>query len=158
MFHIHPSFLTFVMSPLGEYESNDQVRILPCHHFFHVLCVDPWLRSSATCPSCRGDVRLLCSRFVRNGISGGPSLISGHTAESTSRQVSPNLQMILWDSCSLANRYYIELRLISIRFIIDRYLYEYLNGNNHFEHNLKTYMNMNVCHSNRNKMVVNFCP
>ncbi|KAI3419918.1 Protein TIC 20 [Psidium guajava] len=39
---------------LGEYKESDVLRLLPeCGHFFHMKCVDPWLRSHATCPICR---------------------------------------------------------------------------------------------------------
>ncbi|KAI4382646.1 hypothetical protein MLD38_008583 [Melastoma candidum] len=39
---------------LGDYRDSDVLRMLPdCGHFFHVKCVDPWLRSSPTCPICR---------------------------------------------------------------------------------------------------------
>lgn len=39
---------------LGEYKECDLMRLLPeCGHFFHVMCVDPWLRLHATCPVCR---------------------------------------------------------------------------------------------------------
>ncbi|XP_048134923.1 RING-H2 finger protein ATL67-like [Rhodamnia argentea] len=39
---------------LGEYKESDVLRLLPeCGHFFHMKCVDPWLRLHATCPVCR---------------------------------------------------------------------------------------------------------
>ncbi|KAM0876998.1 hypothetical protein ACQ4PT_035785 [Festuca glaucescens] len=39
---------------LAEFASGDEVRVLPtCGHGFHVACVDVWLMSSSTCPSCR---------------------------------------------------------------------------------------------------------
>jgi hypothetical protein len=39
---------------LAEFASGDEVRVLPpCGHGFHVACVDVWLLSSSTCPSCR---------------------------------------------------------------------------------------------------------
>lgn len=37
---------------LGEYQSNDPLRRLPCQHHFHKDCVDQWLGISATCPLC----------------------------------------------------------------------------------------------------------
>ena len=39
---------------LMDYKESDLVRMLPgCDHFFHVKCVDPWLRMNLTCPICR---------------------------------------------------------------------------------------------------------
>ncbi|KAM0022103.1 putative transcription factor C2H2 family [Helianthus debilis subsp. tardiflorus] len=39
---------------LGEYVKGDEIRVLPqCGHRFHVGCVDTWLSSHSSCPSCR---------------------------------------------------------------------------------------------------------
>ncbi|KAL5569632.1 hypothetical protein UlMin_026207 [Ulmus minor] len=39
---------------LGEFENGDKVRVLPkCCHGFHVRCIDPWLASHSSCPTCR---------------------------------------------------------------------------------------------------------
>ncbi|XP_051208697.1 probable E3 ubiquitin-protein ligase ATL44 [Lolium perenne] len=39
---------------LAEFALGDEVRVLPtCGHGFHAACVDVWLLSSSTCPSCR---------------------------------------------------------------------------------------------------------
>uniref|UniRef100_A0ACD5YC98 Uncharacterized protein n=1 Tax=Avena sativa TaxID=4498 RepID=A0ACD5YC98_AVESA len=39
---------------LAEFAQGDEVRVLPtCGHGFHAACVDVWLLSSSTCPSCR---------------------------------------------------------------------------------------------------------
>ncbi|GJN34588.1 hypothetical protein PR202_gb23265 [Eleusine coracana subsp. coracana] len=41
---------------LAEFARGDEVRVLPpCAHRFHAACVDVWLLSSSTCPSCRRD-------------------------------------------------------------------------------------------------------
>ncbi|XP_039058594.1 uncharacterized protein LOC120202186 isoform X2 [Hibiscus syriacus] len=43
---------------LAEYEEGDKIRVLPCQHEFHMVCVDKWLKEiHGVCPLCRGDVR-----------------------------------------------------------------------------------------------------
>lgn len=42
---------------LVDYEEGDRLRILPCHHEYHVICIDKWLREvHRVCPLCRCDV------------------------------------------------------------------------------------------------------
>ncbi|CAM0883052.1 unnamed protein product [Alopecurus aequalis] len=42
---------------LGEFEDGEKVRVLPrCGHEFHVRCVDAWLVSHDSCPTCRDSV------------------------------------------------------------------------------------------------------
>lgn len=38
---------------LAEYVENDDLRELPCQHFFHTKCVDKWLKINALCPLCK---------------------------------------------------------------------------------------------------------
>ncbi|KAL1219746.1 RING-H2 finger protein ATL80 [Cardamine amara subsp. amara] len=39
---------------LTEFTAGDELRILPqCGHGFHVSCIDTWLGSHSSCPSCR---------------------------------------------------------------------------------------------------------
>ncbi|KAL8266008.1 hypothetical protein R6Q59_003352 [Mikania micrantha] len=39
---------------LTEYADGDEIRVLPqCGHGFHVGCIDKWLGSHSSCPSCR---------------------------------------------------------------------------------------------------------
>ncbi|CAI9753336.1 unnamed protein product [Fraxinus pennsylvanica] len=39
---------------LSEFTAGDEVRVLPqCGHGFHVSCIDTWLESHSSCPSCR---------------------------------------------------------------------------------------------------------
>eukprot|EP00475_Leptophrys_vorax_P013893 TRINITY_DN2023_c0_g1_i1.p1 TRINITY_DN2023_c0_g1~~TRINITY_DN2023_c0_g1_i1.p1 ORF type:complete len:418 (-),score=79.27 TRINITY_DN2023_c0_g1_i1:34-1287(-) len=37
---------------LGDYEKNEQVRVLGCGHHFHKECVDVWLIEKLKCPVC----------------------------------------------------------------------------------------------------------
>uniref|UniRef100_A0A0D6R5Q1 RING-type E3 ubiquitin transferase n=1 Tax=Araucaria cunninghamii TaxID=56994 RepID=A0A0D6R5Q1_ARACU len=42
---------------LEDYEVGEKLRILPCHHDFHALCVDKWLTTRrAFCPICKRDM------------------------------------------------------------------------------------------------------
>ncbi|KAK2990919.1 hypothetical protein RJ640_028696 [Escallonia rubra] len=41
---------------LAKYANNDELRELPCSHFFHKDCVDKWLKINALCPLCKGEV------------------------------------------------------------------------------------------------------
>ncbi|XP_020590350.1 E3 ubiquitin-protein ligase At1g63170-like, partial [Phalaenopsis equestris] len=38
---------------LARYVENDDLRELPCQHFFHTMCVDKWLKINALCPLCK---------------------------------------------------------------------------------------------------------
>ncbi|XP_012091144.1 RING-H2 finger protein ATL74 [Jatropha curcas] len=39
---------------LGEFMDGEKIRVLPkCSHGFHVRCIDTWLVSHSSCPTCR---------------------------------------------------------------------------------------------------------
>lgn len=39
---------------LVDFSDGDKIRILPeCNHRFHVACIDAWLLSHSSCPTCR---------------------------------------------------------------------------------------------------------
>eukprot|EP01114_Cavostelium_apophysatum_P021365 TRINITY_DN7438_c0_g1_i1.p1 TRINITY_DN7438_c0_g1~~TRINITY_DN7438_c0_g1_i1.p1 ORF type:complete len:347 (-),score=36.12 TRINITY_DN7438_c0_g1_i1:69-1109(-) len=41
---------------LANYETDEEIRFLPCNHHFHTECVDQWLEINATCPFCKRSV------------------------------------------------------------------------------------------------------
>ncbi|KAK3219687.1 hypothetical protein Dsin_013657 [Dipteronia sinensis] len=41
---------------LARYADNDELRELSCQHFFHVECVDKWLKINASCPLCKTEI------------------------------------------------------------------------------------------------------
>ncbi|KAI3748491.1 hypothetical protein L6452_11591 [Arctium lappa] len=44
---------------LADYKPADVLRLLPeCGHFFHVSCIDKWLKVHPTCPVCRNSLDL----------------------------------------------------------------------------------------------------
>nr|XP_019824995.1 PREDICTED: E3 ubiquitin-protein ligase RNF149 [Bos indicus] len=41
---------------IENFKGRDVIRILPCKHIFHRICIDPWLLDHRTCPMCKLDV------------------------------------------------------------------------------------------------------
>ncbi|MCO5608817.1 hypothetical protein L7F22_063034 [Adiantum nelumboides] len=41
---------------LGKYKDGVDLKELQCDHFFHVECVEKWLKINATCPLCKHEV------------------------------------------------------------------------------------------------------
>ncbi|KAL5848028.1 hypothetical protein ACOSQ3_011552 [Xanthoceras sorbifolium] len=62
---------------LTEFAAGDEIRVLPqCGHGFHVACIDTWLGSHSSCPSCRQI--LVVARCQKCG--GFPAATSGSVA------------------------------------------------------------------------------
>ncbi|KAJ9692457.1 hypothetical protein PVL29_011494 [Vitis rotundifolia] len=63
---------------LGKYADNDEVRELPCSHFFHVECVDKWLKINARCPLCQSEL----------GGAGEASTLVTHSSQDQSERMT----------------------------------------------------------------------
>ncbi|PIA56917.1 hypothetical protein AQUCO_00700934v1 [Aquilegia coerulea] len=89
---------------LTEFMEGEEIRILPqCGHGFHVGCIDTWLGSHSSCPSCRQI--LVVTRCKKCG--GVPE-----TSSSASTSAA---------SCS-SSRAHIEAQLIAREDLINRFL------------------------------------
>ncbi|KAG5529170.1 hypothetical protein RHGRI_029753 [Rhododendron griersonianum] len=53
---------------LSEFTPGERVRVLPkCNHGFHVRCIDKWLNSHSSCPTCRHCLIETCQKIVGCG-------------------------------------------------------------------------------------------
>ncbi|PIA13117.1 hypothetical protein COEREDRAFT_27481, partial [Coemansia reversa NRRL 1564] len=41
---------------LDDFGLCQKIRLLKCCHYFHVPCIDPWLYTNTTCPTCRMEI------------------------------------------------------------------------------------------------------
>ncbi|KAI3747649.1 hypothetical protein L6452_10206 [Arctium lappa] len=77
---------------LAEYVDGDEIRVLPqCGHGFHIGCIDTWLSSHSSCPSCRQI--LITTRCKKRGdlstIAGKVPLEAKHSNSSSSSDYLP---------------------------------------------------------------------
>ncbi|CAA3000669.1 RING-H2 finger ATL78-like [Olea europaea subsp. europaea] len=50
---------------LSDFAIGERVRVLPkCNHGFHVRCIDKWLNSHSSCPTCRHCLIETCQKIV----------------------------------------------------------------------------------------------
>jgi len=70
---------------LSEFVQGEKLRILPgCCHSFHMDCIDAWLISNSSCPSCRKsplDVRLKTSTGVTDPAAEASQIAQMHVIE-----------------------------------------------------------------------------
>ena len=76
---------------LSEFVPEELVKILPkCNHGFHVRCIDKWLSSHSSCPTCRHSLVETCQKILSGGAcnyTATPSQLQGQEAQSISSTV-----------------------------------------------------------------------
>lgn len=83
---------------LDDYSVGDKLRILPCRHKFHAICVDSWLTSWRTfCPVCKRDARTSTGEPPASEctplLSSSPATSVLSSARSSFRSTSSSIQI-----------------------------------------------------------------
>ncbi|XP_049388495.1 RING-H2 finger protein ATL78-like isoform X1 [Solanum stenotomum] len=61
----HPGFDSECVICLSEFGIGEKIKVLPkCNHGFHVKCIDKWLNSHSSCPTCRHCLIETCQKIV----------------------------------------------------------------------------------------------
>ncbi|XP_073128459.1 RING-H2 finger protein ATL78-like [Henckelia pumila] len=72
---------------LSDFGPGERVRVLPkCNHGFHVRCIDKWLNSHSSCPTCRQCLIETCHKIVGSCDLATTSTSSGAIPETTPQQ------------------------------------------------------------------------
>lgn len=80
---------------LGVFEKGDELRLLPnCSHFFHVHCVDAWLRSQSSCPLCRKRALLGDATEARSPVAAAAS-VETRTREEIHRETPADYSLLI---------------------------------------------------------------
>ncbi|XP_010556018.1 PREDICTED: RING-H2 finger protein ATL78 [Tarenaya hassleriana] len=73
---------------LSEFAPRERVKLLPkCNHGFHVRCIDKWLGSHSSCPTCRHCLIETCQKIA--GCSQASSSESSQPPQDSIVQITP---------------------------------------------------------------------
>ncbi|PIN21049.1 hypothetical protein CDL12_06257 [Handroanthus impetiginosus] len=62
---------------LSDFAPGERVRVLPkCNHGFHVRCIDKWLNSHSSCPTCRHCLIETCNKIVGSSSSAAAPVVA----------------------------------------------------------------------------------
>ncbi|XP_055832481.1 RING-H2 finger protein ATL78-like [Solanum dulcamara] len=79
---------------LSEFGVGDKIKILPkCNHGFHVRCIDKWLNSHSSCPTCRHCLIETCEKIVNGGNSSSNNT-SSSSSETAVREVIVSIESL----------------------------------------------------------------
>ncbi|KDN37937.1 hypothetical protein K437DRAFT_30883 [Tilletiaria anomala UBC 951] len=97
---------------LEDFNTGEMIRVLACYakHEFHAACVDPWLRSRPSCPTCRYDFTPLRSvnRPDASQLEKGPETVAGAATTTTTASTevaAAAVTMPLTDATALAGQF-----------------------------------------------------
>ena len=88
----HGSHQTSCAICLDDFEEDEKVRVLPCHHKFHGDCVIPWLTErDASCPLCKFDVmEYIIKKMDKKGDSANKTSQPSRQSEEPTSQSPPS--------------------------------------------------------------------
>ncbi|XP_059279698.1 RING-H2 finger protein ATL78-like [Lycium ferocissimum] len=86
----HPGLDSECVICLSEFGVGEKVKVLPkCNHGFHVKCIDKWLNSHSSCPTCRHCLIETCQKIVNGDTSVTTAAISPTAVQETVISIEP---------------------------------------------------------------------
>ncbi|PSS26665.1 RING-H2 finger protein [Actinidia chinensis var. chinensis] len=75
---------------LSEFTPSERIKVLPkCHHGFHPRCIDKWLNSHSSCPTCRYCLIETCQKIVGHSQVASSSTHTPHAPQGTVVRIAP---------------------------------------------------------------------